>query len=506
MRWAVWKLLEQPGAPGQGILAFVTNHGFVWNRVHCGIRKALLDAFDEIWVFNLHGNRRLASREVLDENVFVPVKQGIALSVFVRRPGPHLGPARVHYREMRGRRAEKYAAPQETRLAGPGWTDVTPEAPYWSFAPSGPDDRYGSWPSIREVFPVSNSGVQTQRDDLVSDTDRGALLARMRQLTDRSLAATELRQQLSIPENTQWRLDRQRSAFAPFEEARALPWLYRLFDRRLVYWDPEMMGRARESLMRHLLPEAFGFGGQRRRALVVQRGRPITTIATMTRGIATSDVTGYWCHVYPLHLATGFVEGLLLPQEETWTENLEPDLAARLLDRYGLAVGVEQVADYVFGVLSAPAYRRRFAADLAIDHPHVPFPADAGVFERMQSLGAELAAAHLLEAPVSTDIRFEGEGTNAVERPRHDESTATVWINRNQRFTGVPAEAWAWGGAFRPLEHYLEDRRGRTLDLDQIEAYQRAIHAVREAIRLEPLLDEQLARILAAPLDFRSAA
>jgi hypothetical protein len=80
-----------------------------------------------------------------------------------------------------------------------------------------------------------------------------------------------------------------------------------------------------------------------------------------------------------------------------------------------------------------------------------------------------------------------------------------VWISATPCFTGVPTAAWAWGGAFRPLEHWLTDRRGCTLDLAQLEQYQRAVHAVREAIRLEPLLDEQLARVLAAPLDFSTA-
>lgn len=69
-----------------------------------------------------------------------------------------------------------------------------------------------------------------------------------------------------------------------------------------------------------------------------------------------------------------------------------------------------------------------------------------------------------------------------------------VWINATQRFTGVSAEAWAWGLGFRPLEHFLIDRKGRRLDLAQIETFQRAIHAVRESIRLGPKLDATLAR------------
>jgi len=123
----------------------------------------------------------------------------------------------------------------------------------------------------------------------------------------------------------------------------------------------------------------------------------------------------------------------------------------------------------------------------------------------MSALGAELAAAHLMESAVAADIRFEGEGSNRVNEARHDPATTSVWINAAQRFTGVDQVAWAWGGAFRPLEHWLADRRGRTLDLAQLEQYQRAIHAVREAIRLEPLLDEQLGRVLGAPLAFAAA-
>ena len=52
------------------------------------------------------------------------------------------------------------------------------------------------------------------------------------------------------------------------------------------------------------------------------------------------------------------------------------------------------------------------------------------------------------------------------------------------------------------LEHYLVERRGRRLDTDQIQAYQSAIHAVRECIRLAPALDAALGDVLSAPLDF----
>ena len=501
MRWAVWKLFEQPASPEHGILAFVTNHGFINGRIHRGIRKALLDAFDEIHVFNVHGNRRLASRDIPDQNVFPPVKQGVALTVLVRRPGPKTGPGSVRYRELRGTRQSKYDALGAVRIGDGGWQHVVPAGPYWSFAPTAGDERYETWPAVTDIFPVNSSGIQTQRDDFVSDADPAALTSRIRRAVDLSEPAPDLIEQFGIRENSGWHLADARRDFATFDANRVVPWLYRLFDRRFIYWDPAMMGRARERLMRHLLPRPWGFGGERRLALVVQRARPITTIATITRGIATADVTSYWGHVYPLHLADESADDHLLPATGGWRENLDPALSARLSAAYGRSVPVEAVAWYVLAVLSSPAYRSRFRAELSIDHPRIPFPSDPNAFTEMSDFGERLGSAHLLEAPVPADVRFIGEGSNLVDAIRHDPTESDVWINASQRFTGVDEAAWAWGGSFRPLEHFLTDRRGRRLDAEQIQMFQQAITAVRVSIELEPALDASLALVLESPLD-----
>lgn len=505
MRWAVWKLFEQPSSPGHGILAFVTNHGFINGRIHRGIRKALLDRFDEAWVFNLHGNQRLWVKGVTDEKVFPDVQQGVALSVFIKRLGAASAPAVVHYRELRGTRAEKYAAADTVRLGGPGWTTVTPEAPFWSFAPASEVSSYASWSSMPELFPTNSSGIQTQRDDLLADSDAPSLAGRMADVLDPGVAIEEAVGRYSLGESGHWSLKRARAEARAFDHSRVIPWLYRLLDRRLVYWDPALMGRARTTLMRHLLPKPFGYGGEHRLALVVQRARPITTIATVTRGITTAHVTSQWDHVYPLHLAEGADEPeVLLPIEQAWRENLDPGLRDRLASAYGEAPSVEAIAWFVFGVLSAPEYRRRFAAELAIDHPRIPFPVTHDAFQRMSELGERLGQAHLLEAPIPADVRFIGEGSNRVEAIRHDASAGEIWINRDQRFTGAPVEAWAWGGSFRPLEHFLADRKGRLLDVAQVRMYLGAITAVRTALELGPELDMALAAVLADPLVFDS--
>jgi len=107
---------------------------------------------------------------------------------------------------------------------------------------------------------------------------------------------------------------------------------------------------------------------------------------------------------------------------------------------------------------------------------------------------------------VPADVRLEGKGDGVIGPPRHDPDEAAVWINASQRFIGVPSEAWAWGGAFRRLEHFLTDRLGRRLDAEQIAMFQSATWAVREAIRLAPALDAALEAVLEATLAFEAAA
>lgn len=78
---------------------------------------------------------------------------------------------------------------------------------------------------------------------------------------------------------------------------------------------------------------------------------------------------------------------------------------------------------------------------------------------------------------------------------------SSVWINPTQHFTGVPTEAWTWGGAFRPLEHFLVERRGKVLDMEQVQMFQQAINAVRTSIEMAPALDAALDVVLAETLD-----
>lgn len=75
--------------PGQGILSFITNHGYLDNPTFRGMRQALMQTFDSICVYDLHGNKRKKERAPgggPDDNVF-DIEQGVAICLMVKLAG-----------------------------------------------------------------------------------------------------------------------------------------------------------------------------------------------------------------------------------------------------------------------------------------------------------------------------------------------------------------------------------------------------------------------------------
>ena len=114
LRWGQWRI-EQTG---QGVLAFITNHGYLDNPTFRGMRQNLMQTFDEIYVLDLHGNSK--KKEIVpgsgeaDKNVF-DIQQGVAIGIFVKLPpnarakNKEKAPAIVHHCDLWGaQRQRKY--------------------------------------------------------------------------------------------------------------------------------------------------------------------------------------------------------------------------------------------------------------------------------------------------------------------------------------------------------------------------------------------------------------
>lgn len=85
IRFSQWRIERT----GYGILAFITNHGYLDNPTFRGMRQSLMRTFDDIYVLDLHGNvkkKETAPDGSKDENVF-DIQQGVAICLMVKRGG-----------------------------------------------------------------------------------------------------------------------------------------------------------------------------------------------------------------------------------------------------------------------------------------------------------------------------------------------------------------------------------------------------------------------------------
>jgi predicted helicase len=527
IRFAQWRI-EQTG---YGVLAFVTNHGYLDNPTFRGMRQSLMRTFDDVYVLDLHGNAKKKERAPdggKDDNVF-DIQQGVAVGLFVRRRGGDEGVAKVHHADLWGER-ETYAQDSrgERALSGgkyhwlsvndvgtTGWTELEPQSPFYLFKPQDEiaGEEYLSGWALREMMPENSVGVVTARDSLTVHVSRGELLATVRDFS--SLPTEEARARYELGRDARdWKVSLAQKDLltSPISDAKIVPLLYRPFDYRFTYYTGQsrgFIGQPQQRIMRHMLA-GNNLGLCTTRSTEIARGWEhvfCTSQMIQHHTVSLKEVNYLFpLYTYPAERGSLFAD-LRDDAAGERHPNLAPefigDLERRLRMRF-LAdgkgdrtetFGPEDVFDYMYAVFNSPTYRSRYAEFLKTDFPRLPLTSDAGLFRALCGLGAQLVALHLLEESGPDLAHFPVEGDNVVERFEYREPVpgvreGRVSINRTQYFEGVPPEAWRFHvGGYQICQRWLKDRKGRALSYADLTHYKRVVSAVVETIRLMAEVD-----------------
>ena len=516
---------------GVGIHGYISNHSYLDNPTFRGMRWSLMDAFDDIHVLDLHGN--LKKKEAppcggRDVNVF-DIQQGVAISLFLRRPAHRAGidAATVRHSDLWGDRYDKYRWLIDHSVAATDWQDMPTTEPFFLFEPFDQSEAgdYNDWPAINEVIPVNVTGIVTARDGFVIDIDGKSLTQRIVTYLDKSLSDKQVRDLLGLKENYAWRVKDSREQLRKAIGKTSLDGfvktiLYRPFDTRWIFWHPSVVWRPRTEAMPHMLAgENFALTVCRQCIGVWQH---VLVTKSITDDSMVSNRTrerGYVCPLY-LYPGVGKSDGSLF---RAWPEgkggrqpNLAPGFVKAIAQATALTFisdgrgdlkpagefGPEDVLAYIYAVFHCPEYRRRFEPMLKLDFPRVPLPGVAELFTELAQLGHDLLALHLLESPKHAEPITDFVGDLAPEVEKVSWSKNTVWIDKAQTtgFKGVPEEVWNFHiGGYQVCEKWLKDRQakggknprlGRTLSKDDIAHYQKIVVALSETIRIMKEIDE----------------
>jgi predicted helicase len=499
VRWSVWKLLEQEGAPGHGVLAFVTNRAYLERKLHRGVRNFLLRRFDEIHVFDLHGDQREWFADRVDEKVFKEVQAGIALAVFVKRPESEAendhaetSLATVRYRESFGRREEKYDACRAAELDDGGWQTLEPHAPLWLFVPYNVQPEYDFWPSLKELFPVNVVGFQTHRDQLVVSFAEDELNERLAKFADAKVPDLYWEEQ-GVKSNRDWDLAKAREQLAKEGPRRVMRVIYRGLERRWIAMDERVIDYIRTTVSPHLLERADNL------ALVFATGSladgPYVSVArTPAPAAALSWRTFGAAYFAPLWLHN--------PVGDSWDANVANSVFTCLAD-HSVETDPESFFHYVYALVSAPSYRHRYADALRYDFARVPITGDPELFEQMRVLGAELTHIHLLEHPqlAQEAPSMDGNDRAAIALPDFDETELTLHLAPTLTAKPIMPEAWRYQqGSYPVLRGFLDARVGRALTSEEFNEFRLLAAAVQMTLDRLPKIDELVPAIALSAL------
>lgn len=488
---------------GEGVLAYISNNSFIDGITHRQMRKNLLESFDEIYILDLHGNSK--KKEVSpdgskDENVF-DITQGVSINIFVKTGKKAKGSlGQVFHHALFGKREAKYGKLGESNITDLPWEKLTPKIPEYYFVPKNfmLESVYKKHIKINELFKVSSSGIESQKDQVAIQFTTADVEAIKTDFIGNIPNA--LHSIYSLSDGRDWKVALATQDLLS-KNSKITDILYRPFDIRKTFYSGKSKGfiaYPRYEVMQHLL---------NRDNLALLSCRQQTSFdfqhifisKNITERCTVSLQTGEVGYVFPLYL---YPDNADLLAETTRTPNLNMEIVETIASGLELTFSAEKsveentfapidLLDYIYAVLHSPLFRETYKEFLKIDFPRVPYPTNTTQFWRLVALGGELRQLHLLEGTAINQLitSYPESGDNLVDKPRYVDGK--VYINDVQYFEGVPKLAWEFYiGGYQPAQKWLKDRKGRTLGYEDILHYQKIIKAMVETDRLMQAIDQ----------------
>ncbi|MGL2518962.1 type ISP restriction/modification enzyme [Helicobacter pylori] len=246
---------------GHGLFGFISNNAFLDNPTFRGLRRSLLECYDELYILNLHGNARKKEETpqgAKDENVF-NIMQGVSINLFVKKA--QTTKPKICYYDVYGERAEKYAFLAQNDLNSIEWLELAPREPFYSLIPQETPllEEYEQGFSVQEVFQIGSTGICSQRDHVVFHKDKESLLKLLKDFS--TLEPSELRRIYNIKKDGRdWRLEyaiKDVKANANNLEEYIVSCQYRPFDFYYTYYtgkSKSFIAYPRGEVFKHMLP------------------------------------------------------------------------------------------------------------------------------------------------------------------------------------------------------------------------------------------------------------
>ena len=467
-RWSTDRLESNGG----GVIAFITNSGWIEKNSLDGFRKSLEREFSSVYVFNLRGSVRGRSGEAArkeGQSIF-EILAGTAITILVKKPEV-TNRISIYYNdigEYLGRREKLEIIKRYKTLKNIDWDILNPNQfgdwitqrnnAFEQFIPIDPSKKYDT--RTNSFFITQSLGVATNRDNWVYNFSKknlkenitntinhyndqrllinnGKLIEPERLVTKGNWTRDWLNQ---VKKNVQIRENASEYRVG----------LYRPFTKSNYYFDDNL------NQERYQLPKLFpSFSSDNKLICLTGTGSRQTFSTIITDNIPSLDLVEK-AQCFPLYYyeerqkqkpSLFDTEG---ESEYIRREGISDFILENAKKRYGKNLNKEDVFYYVYGFLHSPEYRILFTSDLNKMLPRLPLVEDVRDFWTFSKAGRVLAELHINYESVTAYEGVQVTGANSgfytVEKMRFPKKEQKDTINYNSRITisNIPAKAYEY--------------------------------------------------------------
>ena len=322
-------------------------------------------------------------------------------------------------------------------------------------------EEYERFWKLTDIFLLKVSGISTKRDRMVIDFEQEPILERVNYFRNSTESNERLCEQLPINMIDEWDISMARETLRTERDINQYiqSILYRLYDKRSIFYHDDLVARPRRAVMKHLI------AGENIAMCVGRAGQAVED--TIWNLVSISDVIvdlnifrrgGNL--VFPLYCyadqrvqrAPNISQQF---QEEVCRHlNYENDHDAEIRFIHNgkgdcnTTIGPEDLFHYTYAILHAPEYRKRYTDQLKIDFPHIPLTTNRPLFQKLVLSGEQLVESQLFQSenlnlpafPVSGNQRSEDVRWTDEDQQRLDKSNSVF----RTRFTGGLGISCRW--------------------------------------------------------------
>ncbi len=474
-RWASDKLGDQ------GIIAFITNAGWLDGTAANGMRKCLTEEFSSIYVYNLKGNLRGSGKQSRQEggNVF-NVRVPVAITILVKNPDCKDN-GKIFFGEIEDNMSKDDKLNKLRELGSITKLQLEQITP----------DEHNDWINIRRndfghfitvdgkktdglaLFNNYSRGIATSRDPWIYNSSKSVLemnyLSSLAfyntQLEDLKLHGNDFKLKYD-PKQIKWNRSLEEHLFKQrnlemFDDTKIVQSSYRPFIKQFLYNYRTLIDQNYQT------SKLFPYSGAENLTIGVSGLGAKDFGCLMTNSITDLHVLDSQTQCLPRYVYTEAPKGGLIgefksvkPDEHGYvrSDGINEEAVQHFKDVYpehADKVDVDAIFYYIYGVLHSPEYRSTYANNLQKELARIPRVATYEEFAAFEKAGRALAELHVnyeavkpyegctIEMADAPSYRVEKLAYGKIAGQKGDaaKDRSTIIYNNSITIRNIPLEA-----------------------------------------------------------------